>query len=72
MDTMFLQFEDNIEGKKILDKKVEKRITYYLIWWKNYSNDRSTWEPKSSLIQNGLKDLINDFEYKNKKPKVKA
>ena len=49
--------------KKILDKKSENRVIYYLIWWKNYPKNRSTWEPKSNLIKNGLKDLIN--EYKN-------
>ena len=56
--------------KKILDKKKEKNKIYYLIWWKNYNKCDSTWEPRSNLIKHGLKDLVNDFEYNNKKLKL--
>jgi len=56
--------------KKILDKKIEKRVIYYLIWWNKYPKDQSTLEPRSSLLENGLKELINQFEYLNKRSKT--
>ena len=52
--------------KKILDKKSENRVIYYLIWQKNYPKNRATYELKSNLIKNGLKDLINEYEYTRK------
>jgi hypothetical protein len=47
--------------ENILNKKVVKGKTYYLIKWKYY--DENTWEPKENIPQN----LIQDYENKNKK-----
>lgn len=47
--------------KKIIDKKIEKRKTFYLIWWLGYKKSESTWEPEKQLIEDGLKDNIDEF-----------
>ena len=48
--------------EKIVDKKKVNNNTFYLIKWKNYTKDFNTWEQKSRLIEDGLINLINDYE----------
>lgn len=48
--------------RKIIGKKTEKRIPYYLVWWKNELKKNATYEPKSKLIEDGLEDEIKEFE----------
>ena len=50
--------------EKIIGKKKVKNITFYLVKWKNYKKDESTWEKESQLIEDGLKDMIDDFNKK--------
>jgi hypothetical protein len=57
--------EETYKVRKILDKKVIKRTTYYLIWWKGYKKAESTWESKTELIKDGLKDIILEYEKQN-------
>ena len=47
---------------KIIDKKIEKKITYYLVWWKGEKKADSSWEPKEQLVEDGLDEDIKDFE----------
>jgi hypothetical protein len=51
--------------KKIIDKKTVNKKIYYLVWWKNYKKDQSTWEPKDQLISDGLDEYIKEFEKQN-------
>jgi hypothetical protein len=53
--------------REIIDKRTVKRKIEYLVWWKGYPKAESTWEPQSNLIDDGLKDYIDEY---NKKPKV--
>jgi hypothetical protein len=54
--------EETYKLKKIIGKKTEKRKIYYLCWWKGYKKAESTWEPKTELIKDGLKDEIDEYE----------
>lgn len=51
---------------KIIDKKIEKRKTYYLIRWKGYTPDDDTWEPKEEIM-NADEKMVEDFEKSFKK-----
>ena len=52
--------------KKIIDKKVENKKTYYLVWWKKYLKRESTWEPKEQLLEDGLEEYIKAYEEEQK------
>jgi hypothetical protein len=54
--------ENKYAVRKILDKKVMKRKVHYLVWWKKYKKAESTWEPIDRLIEDGLKDEIDEYE----------
>jgi hypothetical protein len=62
-----VETEETYKLKKIIGKKTEKRKIYYLCWWKNYKKAESTWEPKTELIKDGLKDEIDEYEESIKK-----
>lgn len=47
--------------KKIIGKKTENKIMYYLVWWKGKKKDQSTWEPKTTLIEDGLDEYIRQY-----------
>ena len=55
---------------KVVGKKIESGIEYYLVKWKDYPEEDNTWEPK-----NHFKDLtpikIYENEIKKKKKKIK-
>ena len=45
--------------EKILDKRIEERkMVYYLIKWKGYGDEDNTWEPKSNLSP----EMIKEYE----------
>jgi hypothetical protein len=48
--------------KKIIGKKTEKKIKYYLIHWKGQLKKKATWEKASDLIEDGLEDEIKEFD----------
>jgi hypothetical protein len=50
--------------REIIDKRIVKKKNEYLVWWKGYPKDEATWEPEKSLIEDGLKDLIEEFKLK--------
>ena len=52
------------EVENIIDKRINKGKPEYLIKWKGYSINESTWEPLSHLKY--IKDSIKEFEEKNK------
>lgn len=51
--------------KSIIDSREVGRSKEYLVWWKGYKKKDSTWEPRKNLIQDGLKNLIDEFEANN-------
>ncbi len=61
--------ENEYYVEKILDKKVVDNVNYYLIKWYDYDSKDSTWEPEWGL--KNLKGLIEKFENKKKKEKIK-
>jgi len=47
---------------KIIDKKTVKGKIYYKVWWLKELKKNATWEPKTNLIEDGLKDYVEFFE----------
>ena len=74
--TLQLEFEDNNEGEEYKVKAI-RNITvyakesesgqlpglYYLISWKNFPEEESTWEPASAIQH--LRRLVNTFHKEN-------
>jgi len=58
--------EEKYIVKEIIDKKVEKKIIYYKVWWKTYLKKNSTWEKEQSLLEDGLENHIKAFKKKKK------
>jgi hypothetical protein len=50
------------EVQDIIDKRRRKGVIEYLVHWKGYKKNESTWEPLADLLVDGLKDEINRFE----------
>lgn len=46
--------------ERIIAKKISSGKVFYLIKWKNYSEEEMTWEPIENL--NNVNHLINEFE----------
>ena len=57
--------ETKYEVYKIIGKRTKKKKVEYLIWWKNYRKNESTWEPEKNLIEDGFQDMINDYNQNN-------
>jgi len=51
--------------KDIIGKKKDKKITYYLIWWKGYKKKDATYEREENLIKDGLKNMIDEYNNTN-------
>lgn len=56
---------------KIIGKKTEKKIIYYLVWYKKELKKNASWEPKTNLLEDGLLDYINEFEKENREQQIK-
>jgi hypothetical protein len=63
------QTEERFYIKQIIDKKTEKKIVYYLCWWKEHKKTEATWEPKDQLLEDNCGAYINEYEDSLKKPK---
>jgi hypothetical protein len=63
------QDENYLLVKKIIGKKIENKVKYYLVWWKRQLKGKATWEPETQLLEDGLEDYIKEFE---KDARVKA
>lgn len=56
---------ERYQVKSIIDVRQVGRRKEYLVWWKGYKKNQSTWEPKANLIKDGLKNMIDEFEAEN-------
>jgi hypothetical protein len=52
------------EIKKILQKKISKKIIYYLIKWKNWSKEYNEWMTKKNM---NAFDLLHEFSERTKR-----
>ncbi|MBW0529016.1 hypothetical protein O181_068731 [Austropuccinia psidii MF-1] len=57
---IIIEKEEEWEVSQILDSKLKRRMLWYLMEWKGFSQDsgRSTWEPAKSL--NNFPELVKD------------
>lgn len=58
------EVEYEVEG--IIDKRVEKKKTYYKVRWLGFNDNEATWEEASTLTN--CEDLIRDFEKNGARP----
>lgn len=54
--------DSKYEVKQILDKKKMKGKIHYLIWFKGYKKKDAEWLPRTQLIEDGLKNLLDEFD----------
>lgn len=47
---------------KLVDKRKFKGVIQYKIRWKGYKKENDTWENRKTLIEDGLKSYIDDYE----------
>ncbi|CAH1645183.1 unnamed protein product [Spodoptera littoralis] len=66
-DTSEASSEEEYVVEKVLDKRTVKGKIQYLLKWKGYKEDESTWEPVENL---DCEELIKTFE-ENRKEKEK-
>jgi hypothetical protein len=55
---------EKYEIRDIIGKKKENNRILYLIWWKGYTKKQATYVSRKSLIDDGLKWLIDNYEKK--------
>lgn len=55
--------------KKLLDKRKIKGVTHYLVWYKGYKKADSAWIPESDSIEDGLQNMIDNFNMEKSKKK---
>ena len=67
--------EEKYIVRKIIGKKTEKKIIYYLVWFKKSLKKDATWEPRSKLLEDNLDEYIKQYEddikEKRKKKRLK-
>ena len=51
---------------KIIDKRKVKNKVEYLVTWKGFDSEDSTWEPRTQLIEDGQLGIITTFENNQK------
>lgn len=53
--------------KKIIGVKTVRGKKQYLVWWQGYKKEESTYEPEKELVNDGLKDMIDEYNKSLKK-----
>ena len=54
--------ETKYKVRQIIGKKTIKKKIHYLVWWDGYLKKNATWELKDNLLQDGLKEYIDEYE----------
>lgn len=59
--------ETKYKVKKIIGKKTINKKIHYLVWWDKYLKKDATWESKDKLLEDGIKEYIDEYEKSFKK-----
>ena len=57
--------EETFKVRSLIGKKTVKKVLYYKVLWKGYSKKEATWEAASKLIEDGLQDMIDEYNQKH-------
>jgi hypothetical protein len=57
---------EKFEIKQILGKKKIKNKIHYLIWFYGQKKKEAEWIPRTNLIDDGLDELIHNYDNSNK------
>jgi|LakMenE01Jun11ns_1017448.scaffolds.fasta_scaffold9867824_2 hypothetical protein len=57
--------EELFTVKDIIGKKIVKGKTYYLIHWEGFKKSEATWELEYNLVEDGLADMIEEYDDNN-------
>lgn len=55
-----LNVTEELEVRKILEKRTINGTDEFKVWWKDYSRSQSTWEPFDNLVN--CLEKIEDYE----------
>jgi hypothetical protein len=58
--------ETEFEVERLMDKRIKNRRIEYLVKWVGYPDDKSTWEPRSSLTD--AQESIDEYEHSKANP----
>jgi hypothetical protein len=66
------QGDDTFIVRKVIDKRVVNKKNQFLVWFKGYLKKDAMWLDEKQLIEDGVKDEIDEYlEEAKKKPKKK-
>jgi len=57
---VIIKEEEEYEVEKILNKRKFRGKDRYLVWWKGYTAEEDTWEPRENL--GNAEDLVKEFK----------
>jgi hypothetical protein len=57
--------EEKFKVSSLIGKKTVRREVYYKVLWKGYSRKEATWEKATSLIEDGLQNMIDAYNEKH-------
>lgn len=57
--------ETKYKVKSIIGKRKNGKVNEYLVWWDGYKKKESTWESENTLIEDGIKPLIEKYNKTN-------
>ena len=58
--SVVIEKEEEYEIEKILNKKKFRGKDQYVVWWKGYTAEEDTWEPRENL--GNIEELVKEFK----------
>ena len=61
------QQDETFEVGAIVGDRINNRKKEYKIRWKDYSEKYDSWEPEINLINDGVRDLIEEYNARKRR-----